>query len=200
MRSAGSSSCESENFMPKMIEACSGNLDSTQAAELGLLVDLEAHWENLRKHASQDGEKASGLQELQGRQKAYDAFQGKLVAYNKRYTPAHVPELLLNNASRLRAWCWRMRDLYLRVEHDPRGRCPVHLLEKAYRWADQVGVRMNKGLVRRSARPGTIRAAIAELEALVQWCDDLAGGAGQPATPDVVTPPSGVRMPHANSE
>ncbi len=66
-----------------------------------------------------------------------------------------------------------MRDLYLRVEHDPRH-CPLHLLEKAYRWADRVGVRMNKVYVSRSTPPSTIEAAIRDLEALGQWCDDLA--------------------------
>jgi hypothetical protein len=186
--------------MPKLIEPSSGHLDSTQAAALALLVDLEACWENLRKPTLRVGEERSGTQELQGKQKAYDAFHSKLVAYNKRYSPAHVPELLLNNASRLKAWCWRMRDLYLRVEHDPCGHCPVHLLEKAYRWADQAAVRMNKGRVSRSAPPGTIRAAIAELEALAQWCEDVASGDGQTATLAVTTPPSGVRIPHANSE
>jgi hypothetical protein len=198
---ASTSSCESETLvMPNMVEVYADNLDSTQAIELSLLVDLEARWENLRKHPLRDGEKRTGLQELQGRQKAYDAFHGKLVAYNKRYSPAHVPELLLNNSFRLRAWCWRMRNLFLLVEKDPRCHCPVHLLEKAYRYADQVGVRMNKDAFSRSAAPGAIGAVIGELEALVQWCDDLAGGSGQPATLDVAAPPSGVRMPHANNE
>jgi hypothetical protein len=183
--------------MPEMREASVGNLDPAQAAELSLLVDLEARWENLRKSPARVPEVGYGTEELQARQKAYEAFRGKLAAYNKRYTPAHVPELLLNTASRLGAWCRGMRDLYLRVEHDPRGHCPVHLLEKAYRWADRVGVRMNKGPVSRSAPPGTIRAAIAELEALAQWCDDLAGGSGQRTPPDVPAASSEVPPAHA---
>ena len=174
--------------MPEMTEASALNLDPTQAAQLSLLVDLEARWENLRNLPSPATKVGSSTQELQGRQKAYEAFHGTLVAYNKRFTPAHVPELLLNTASRLGAWCRRMRDLYRCVEHDPRGHCPVHLLEKAYRWADQVGLRMNKDRVSRSAPPGTLRAAIGELEALVQWCDDLASSAGQPATHAAPTP------------
>jgi hypothetical protein len=116
-------------------------------------------------------------QDLQGKQKAYEAFHYKLVAYNEQYTPAHVPELLLNTPSRLGRWCRAMRDLYLQVEHDPRGHCPGHLLEKAYRWADRVAVLMNKGCISRSTPPGTIRAAIRDLEALGQWCDDLARAA-----------------------
>jgi len=133
--------------MPEMREASVGNLNPAQAAELSLLVDLEARWENLRRPPSRVREAGYGTRELQDRQKAYEDFRRKLAAYNRRYTPAHVPELLLNTASRLGAWCRGMRDLYLRVGHDPRGHCPVHLLEMAYRCADRVGARMNKGRV-----------------------------------------------------
>jgi hypothetical protein len=200
MRNAGMSSCESGTFMLKMEEVSTAKLDATQTAELALLVDLEARWENLRKRPLRDAEKGSGLSELQGRQKAYDAFHSKLVAYNKRFTPTHVPELLLNNSSRLKAWCGRMRDLFLLLDQDPRGHCPIHLLEKAYRWADQVGGRMNKGPFSRSAAPTTIQAALAELTALMTWCDELLRVSGQPVTLDDAAPASGVGRPHANNE
>jgi len=152
--------------------------DPAQATNLAVLVDLEARWENLRKTRSRDPQTRSTLQDLQNKQKAYEAFRAKLVAYNKRHKPAHVPELLLNTPSRLGLWCRSMRDLYLQVENDPQGHCPVHLLEKAYRWADLLGARMNKPPVSRSTVPGNIRAAIRELEALGQWCDELARVAG----------------------
>jgi hypothetical protein len=106
--------------MPEMREASIGNMDATQAAELSLLVDLEARWENLRRTPLQPREVESSTQDLQGKQKAYESFHTKLVAYNKQYTPAHVPEMLLNTPSRLARWCRTMRNLYLRVEHDPR--------------------------------------------------------------------------------
>ena len=159
--------------MPETKEASARTLDPAQATELARLVDLEARWENLRKtpfHASETGDTT---QDLNRKQKAYDAFRAQLVAYNKLYTPAHVPELLLNTPSRLGIWCRRMRDLYLIVENDPQSHCPVSLLEKAYRWADHVGIRMNKDRLSRSTPPSTIRAAIQDLEALGQWCDDL---------------------------
>jgi hypothetical protein len=146
------------------ISAC---LAPAQAAELSLLVDLEARWENLRLTLPGD------LRDLHGRQKAYDAFHTKLVAYNKQYKPAHVPELLLNTPSRLSLWCKAMRELYLQLERDPKGHCPVHLLEKAYQRADTIGARMNTDSVNRSTPPGTIRAVIGELEILGQWCDRL---------------------------
>jgi hypothetical protein len=160
--------------MPEIREASVVNIDAAQAAELSLLVDLEARWENLRRTPLRSSEVESSTQDLQGKQKAYDSFHAKLVAYNKKYTPMHVPEMLLNTPSRLARWCWTMRALYLRVEHEPRGHCPVHLLEKGYQWANRMGVRMNKGSVSRSTPPDTIRAAIRDLEALGQWCDDLA--------------------------
>lgn len=159
--------------MPEMKEASVRTLDSAKASELALLVDLEARWENLRKTPSQAAEARATMQDLHVKQKAYDAFHVRLVAYNKQYTPAHVPELLLNTPSRLGIWCRKMRDLYLLVEHDPQGHCPVYLLEKAYRWADHIGTRMNKDRVSRSMEPGNIQAAIRDLEALSQWCDDL---------------------------
>jgi hypothetical protein len=85
-----------------------------------------------------------------------------------------VPELLLNTPSRLAIWCRAMRELYLQVEHDPQTRCPVHLMEKAYRWAERMCGRMNKDCVSRSAPPSTVQAAIEDLGAMAQWCDALA--------------------------
>jgi hypothetical protein len=160
--------------MPEMREALVGKMDAAQAAELSLLVDLEARWENLRRTRLRPPEVDSSTQDLQGKQKAYESFHAKLVAYNKRHTPKHVPEPMLNTPSRLARWCRTMRDLYLRVEHDPRGHCPVHLLDKAYQCADRVAIRMNKGFVSRSTPPDTIQSAIRDLEALSQWCDEVA--------------------------
>ena len=65
--------------MPEDAYVPAGSLDLAQAAELSLLVDLEARWENLRKLNL-----GHSLQALLERQKAYDAFHAKLVAYNRR--------------------------------------------------------------------------------------------------------------------
>ncbi len=161
--------------MPEMRVTPDGNLDPAQAADLALLADLEARWENLRDTPTRAPEVPSATRELHGKQKAYEDFRTRLATYNKRYTPAHVPELLLNTPARLGSWCRRMRDLYLRVEHDPRGHCPAHLLEKAYRWADLVAARANKDRVGRSPPPGTIQAAIRDLEDVARWCEGLTG-------------------------
>src|SRR5690242_18890891 len=94
------------------------NLDPAQAQELAVLVELEARWENLRHAPPREAEGRSKVRNLVAIQKAYAAFRLKLAAYNKRYKPAHVPELLLNTPQRLGAWCRAMRALYLRVGHD----------------------------------------------------------------------------------
>ena len=160
--------------MPPMREIAPANLDLAQAAELAALVELEARWENLRKPPSRTSEVPSTTQELHGRQKTYEAFRARLAAYNRRYRPAHVPELLLNTPARLGLWCRAMRDLYLRVEHDPAVGRPVQLLEKAYRRADRVADRVGQGRITRPGPPGSIREAIQALEALGHWCDGLA--------------------------
>ena len=172
-----------------------GTLDLAQAQELAILVELEARWENLRHAPSRESQRPersetapsagrgnvtegrSRVANLVAIQNAYASFRLKLVAYNKRYLPVHVPELLLNTPLRLGPWCRAMRDLYLRVEPDAKGLCPVPVLEKAFRCADRVSVLMKTGPVTRSAPTLTIRQAIEELGALVGWCDALAGAA-----------------------
>jgi hypothetical protein len=169
--------------MPEIREIVDVKFDPAQAAALAVLVDLEACWENLRHAPPRSPEAGAATQDLHGKQKAYEAFRAKLLAYNKRYRPAHVPELLLNTPPRLGTWCRRMRDLYLQVEQNPGGHCPAHLLEKAYRCADRVADRLGKERVSRSPPPADLRSAVRDLDALCQWCDRLAG----------VTPPGEVR-------
>jgi hypothetical protein len=156
----------------EMSDAPAENLSPRQAAELAVLVELEACWENLRTSPPRpDVEPTVG--DLHAKQKAYEAFRAKLARYNKRYAPAHVPELLLNTPARLGLWCRDMRHLLLQVERDPEGYCPVHLLEKAHRLADRVAHNTHRTPVSRATAPATTRAAILDLAALERWCADL---------------------------
>ena len=98
-------------------------LSLAQAAALAELVELEARWENLRHQPTPKGGPLP-RETLVRKQMAHDAFQAKLLAYNRRYTPPHVPELLLNTAARLGKWCQAMRDLYRLIEPDLSARCP----------------------------------------------------------------------------
>ena len=85
-------------------EAKAANLQPAQTTALSLLLDLEARWENLRNTPSQSPQAGHGTQDLLVRQKVYEAFHSMLVAYNNRYAPAHIPELLLNTPARLGKW------------------------------------------------------------------------------------------------
>lgn len=152
-------------------------LDLTQAAELSQLMELEACWENLREHpAPLRGSPTKG--DLTGRQRAYEFFRKKLISYNRRYAPQHVPELLLNTPARLGKWCAHTGDLFRRVEAAPEAGCPVHLVEKACRRGESIARRMQKPPVPRQSPPDTIQAAIHHLEILSQWCAALEQSAG----------------------
>jgi hypothetical protein len=146
------------------------NLSAGQTIELSALVDLEACWENLRAEPL-TAERSRTLKQLQQKQKAYEAFHVKLVAYNKNYRPAHVPELLLNTAERLEAWCRTMIHLHVALPQDPRAHYPHHVLQKAYRWADKLSERLK---IERVTRPPLdCGAAVRELEDLANWCTSL---------------------------
>ena len=159
--------------MPETREACVGNIDAAQAAELSLLVDLEARWENLRAARSGTPQVPSATPDLQAMQRAYAAFRAQLKAYRTRFSPTHAPELLLNTPARLGRWCRQVRDLHLRAGHAARAHCPVHVLEKAYRWADRLAGRRGTERASRATPPGTAEAVIWDLEALAAWCDAL---------------------------
>ena len=157
-------------------------LSPVHATALAVLVELEARWENLRAAPARTAAVRSTTQDLHSMQKAYEAFRAHLAAFNKRYPPGHVPELLLNSPARLAVWCRRMLDLYARVADDPRAGCPVHLLAKAQRCADKIAGRLGTAGPARET-PSDVRAAIRALAAVGQWCDGLTGveiGAGQP--------------------
>lgn len=151
------------------------NLEPTQAAALSLLLDLEAQWQNLLKIAPVAAEGSAFLHDLHGKQKAYEAFQTKLAAYNKQYPPGHRPEPALHSPARLGAWCRAMRNLCAQAERAPQSRCPSHLLKKVHWYADRIGVRLGQGTISRPTQTDTFGAVIEELDALSRWCDGLSG-------------------------
>ena len=149
------------------------NAPAAQPAELSLLVDLEARWENLRVNRAVNAGKEDTVTHLHQKQKAYEAFHNKLAAYNKTFKPAHVAELLLNTPQRLGEWCRKMRDLYGRLEQSSSVRYPAHLMEKAYRAADRVAERLQKGHIERPAATADASGAMRELDALAAWCESV---------------------------
>lgn len=149
-------------------------LSPTQATDLSFLVDLEARWENLRMNQAANRGKILTRDELKQIQTAYEAFHGKLVAYNTRYKPLHVPELLLNNALRFQRWCRNLQGLYAMIlQNNWPANASAQLLEKAYRCADRIADRANKARYARPSASDTIVAMVQDLENLARWCDGL---------------------------
>ena len=159
--------------MPEVQLVAEKEISAAQAAALTVLLDLEARWENLRAARSGTPQVQSATPDLQAMQRAYAAFRAQLKAYRTRFSPTHAPELLLNTPARLGRWCRQVRDLHLRAGHAARARCPVHVLEKAYRWADRLAGRRGTERASRATPPGTAEAVIRDLEALAAWCDAL---------------------------
>jgi len=148
--------------------------DAAQAEALALLVELEAHWQNVPVAAAQRSAR-EGLFGLRAKQRAFDAYHARLVAYNQRYRPAHEAERPLSSPARLAAWCRAMSGLYRRAA---RAECPVHLLEKAYRCADRLGARLAADFIRRPPPVTTTADAVTGLGAIADWCDALPAAAG----------------------
>src|SRR5262245_9485811 len=134
---------ERGHMMFEKKETTVGDLDLQQAVELAQVVELEARWENLPQAAAQL-DMALSVRGLHDKQNAYAAYSARLVAYNERYRAGHYAKPARSTPPRLVAWLQAMRDLFSRVEHDPRCACPVHLVEKAYRWADRVALHLQK--------------------------------------------------------
>ena len=159
--------------MPEVRHVAEEEIGAAQAAELIVLLDLEARWENLRAARQGTPRVSSIAQDLRGMQKAYDAFRVQLKAYQARFSPTHASELLLNTPARLGGWCRQVRELYLRAGQAAQAHSAVHLLEKAYRWADRLAGRRGKDRVSRATPPGPAEAVFRDLEALAAWCDAL---------------------------
>jgi hypothetical protein len=149
---------------------------SKRAAQLALLIDLEAQWENLRTSQAHAAHQPCTLEELKAKQKAYETFRLKQVAFNKTYSPAFVSEMPRTTPPRLGLWCRKMRDLYLQADQDSGPLpCPVHLLEKAYRYADAAATRTGRARFERRPPPVTAQDAARELDALAHWFEALLG-------------------------
>jgi hypothetical protein len=143
--------------------------DATQADALAHLVELEARWTNIPLAAMTDSPGAS-LAGLVAKQKAFDAYHAKLVAYNRLHRPTYDGQRPVTTPVRLAVWCRKMSELY---RHASGAECPVNLLEQAHRCADRLGIRLNRDLVGRPTNVTRTAEAIAGLEALAAWCDGL---------------------------
>ncbi len=163
--------------MSQMSENVAEKLDPTQAAELVRVIDLQAKWENMRgAPTGVGGNSGFSTPDLQGRQKAYEAFRVKLAAYTARYRAAHVPEVTLNTPERVGMWCRAVRAVFRRAGAEF-AEYPAHTVAKAHRLADRIAVRLSKEPAERDASATGLATAIRNLDSIIQWCDHLSGPA-----------------------
>ena len=155
--------------MSQLTESVAETLPQAQAAGLARVIDLQAQWENLR---DKPGRPASDYStpDLHGRQKAYEAFRVVKAEYAAQYRASEVPEMTLNTPERVAGWCKAVRAVFRRAETGPG---PVAAVEKAYRMADRIALRLKVEAIARNP-VGTATDAIASLNAVIQWCDMLA--------------------------
>jgi hypothetical protein len=145
-----------------------------QARDLVRLVELEARWENLPQAPAFDGPGAA-VADLRARQSTYEAFAAARDGYNRSFRPAHESKAVLGNLKRLAQWLRATRGLLQPVEHDPVVGGPIHLVRKAYRLAARVAARVGEEPVQPADPPSNVGDAIAALDGLVRWCDEVTG-------------------------
>lgn len=174
--------------MSQLSETVAEKLEPAAAAELTRILDLQARWENLR--GAPTGAPGFSTPDLHGRQKAYDAFRTRLAAYSAKYPAPHLPEVTLNTPERVGTWCRAVRAVLRRAGAE-QVEYPAHLLAKAHRLADKVATRLGKAPADREAGAGTAAAALRNLDAVVEWCDQLSGPSlklGVPRIAGKITP------------
>jgi hypothetical protein len=146
-----------------MNEAAAASLTPARASELARVLELQAEWENLT------AERQDSTARLQGVQRAFDAYRGRLLAYTGRENGQASPELSLNKPSRLGNWCRTVRAVFLRAE---KCEVPTHVLVKVSRGAGRIGARLQ---VEPPVTEGVtdLAGAIRQLDAVIEWCNVL---------------------------
>jgi hypothetical protein len=157
------------DVVPNSRESAVATLNLVQATELAAIIELEALWDDMRQRTAVT-DVPVGL--LRKKQIAYEAYRSRLVAFNKRHNTAYDLERSVSTPVRMERWFTELQILYQKLEYNATGFCPVKLIEKAYRLADRLAVRLNTDSFNRTL-PGGLRAAIEELGQLAQWCQHV---------------------------
>jgi hypothetical protein len=146
-----------------MNEAIAEALTPAKAADLARVLELQAEWENLA------AERQDSTARLQGVQRAFELYRSRLLAYTGRENGQAIPELTVNKATRLRAWCRTIRAVLLRAEGPA---FPAHVMAKTHRVVGRLAARF---AVEPPATTGAtdLTEAIQQLDGVIAWCDVL---------------------------
>jgi hypothetical protein len=163
---------ESRPDVPQMNESAAERLDPVRAAKLAQVLDYQSRWENMRA----DGTDSTA--QLQGLQRAFEAYRVRLAEYRLRYRTEQTPDLSPSGPNRLGAWCRTVRAVCRRASED--AECPSHAVMKAFRMADRIADRVKVEPLSRESSPTDMAGAIRQLSALIVWCEDLVRAPGIP--------------------
>lgn len=159
--------------MAQLTETLAEKMDPAQAVELARLIELHAKWENMRETPAGAAAGFSTL-DLQERQRAYDAFRARQVAYTTRFRAAPLSEVSLNGPERVGDWARAVRAVLRRAEVEAKDESFPHAVAKAYRLVERVAGRLKVGALTRGASGDGIAGAVRNLNAVIQWCEDVA--------------------------
>lgn len=157
-------SCEESAEMTQFNEIAAAKLSPTRAAELGRVLDLQAHWENLC---------AAGIDstvQLQSIQKAFETYRLSRVEYGSGDHREITPEMSPTKPSRLGAWCRTVRAVYRQAGDG--GLSPSHVLAKLHRLADQIAARVKSEPVDRGS-PNDMAGTIRQFDLVIEWCSAI---------------------------
>lgn len=146
--------------------------DPARAAELLRVIESEARWVNL-KDTGATSATGVGLPALQDRQRAYEAFRVRLIAFRAKDEATYEPEPLLNDPKRLAGWCRAMRDLCRAAATEMETETPRHIMEKAHRAAARAATRADVQPYVSESSPASTGSVADELDVLARWCDGL---------------------------
>jgi hypothetical protein len=149
--------------MTPMTQAAAEILTPDQATAVVRVLDLHAGWDAML------AEPEGGHPALVARQRAHDAYQAALAAYEKTYPHAPLPEPTHSMPDRLAAWCRVLRAVFRRAEGD----APVEVVGKVYRLADRVAARVGVEPIARVPVQSLADAARA-MDEVIAWCSPSA--------------------------
>jgi hypothetical protein len=145
--------------MTPMTQAAAEILTPDQATAVVRVLDLHAGWDAML------AEHEAGHPALVARQKAHDAYQAALAAYETAYPRAPLPEPTHSMPDRLAAWCRVLRAVFRRADGD----APVQVVGKVYRLADRVSARLGIEPIAREPVRSMADAGRA-MDEVIAWC------------------------------
>jgi hypothetical protein len=145
-------------------EIAATRLSTTRATELGRVLDLQAHWENLC------AARIDSTVHLQSIQKAFETYRLSLLDYSSGDRREITPEMSPTKPGRLGAWCRSVRAVLRQTAEC--GVSPTHVVAKAHRLADQIAARVKSEPVGRES-PKDMVGAIRQLDLVIEWCEAI---------------------------